>query len=128
MGHLGIFVSADVALREHRAILHHAEAIIQLPPGLYEVQLAVGSKPMVGWLARWQPMRVSRQVWATSLPRGGAELPFAASAWVEQSIVAWRTLCDESAEITFRQLYGSDDQVAVMAQLDPSQVAPPAGA
>ena len=39
VGHLGIFVSADVALREHRAILHHATKIQGLTPGLYEMQL-----------------------------------------------------------------------------------------
>lgn len=32
----------------------------------------------------------------------------AASAWVEQWIATWRMLRDEGAEITFRQLYGSD--------------------
>lgn len=205
VGHLGIFVSADVARREHRAVLHHAEEIMQLPPGLYEMQLAtatdsqgvaaasfisrrledlqfepqppgfdrvqrlsaelddvyaklvspwirlLSSKLMADWLARWHPMRVSRQVWATSLPLGGAELPFAAGAlegaklddaerernpwyraeraacaWVEQSIAAWRTLRDESAELAFRQLYGSTCQAAVTAQFDPSQAAPPA--
>lgn len=39
VGHLGIFVSADVARREHRAILHHAAAIQALPPGLYQMKL-----------------------------------------------------------------------------------------
>ncbi|MGX6569542.1 DUF3141 domain-containing protein [Cupriavidus necator] len=205
VGHLGIFVSADIARREHRAILHYAEKISQLPPGLYEMQLAtatdsqgvaaasfvsrrledlqfepqppgfdrvqrlsaelddayaklvspwirlLSSKLMADWLARWHPMRVSRQVWATSLPLGGAELPFAAgalewaklddaerernpwyraeraaSAWVEQSIAAWRTLRDEGAELAFRQLYGSTCQAAVTAPFDPSQAAPPA--
>ena len=39
VGHLGIFVSADVARREHRAILHHSAAIEALAPGLYEMKL-----------------------------------------------------------------------------------------
>ncbi|MCW5660043.1 MAG: DUF3141 domain-containing protein [Burkholderiaceae bacterium] len=39
VGHLGIFVSADVAQHEHRAILHHAAAIRALSPGLYEMTL-----------------------------------------------------------------------------------------
>jgi hypothetical protein len=39
VGHLGIFVSADVALREHRSILHHARQIQALAPGLYEMTL-----------------------------------------------------------------------------------------
>lgn len=40
VGHLGIFVSAGVARREHRAILHHAGTIQSLPAGLYEMRLA----------------------------------------------------------------------------------------
>lgn len=36
-GHLGIFVSASVARREHRAMLHHAGEIQNLAPGLYEM-------------------------------------------------------------------------------------------
>jgi hypothetical protein len=39
VGHLGIFVSAGVARREHRAILHHAGTIQDLAPGLYEMVL-----------------------------------------------------------------------------------------
>ena len=39
VGHLGIFVSADVARHEHRAILHHAAVIQALAPGLYEMKL-----------------------------------------------------------------------------------------
>lgn len=38
-GHLGIFVSAAVAQREHRAILAALPAIETLPPGLYEMVL-----------------------------------------------------------------------------------------
>lgn len=39
VGHLGIFVSAEVALREHRAILHHARDIQSLQPGLYQMHV-----------------------------------------------------------------------------------------
>ena len=39
VGHLGIFVSASVALREHRAILRNIEALEALAPGLYEMKL-----------------------------------------------------------------------------------------
>lgn len=39
VGHLGIFVSASVARREHRAILQSVDAIEALPPGLYEMKL-----------------------------------------------------------------------------------------
>jgi hypothetical protein len=37
VGHLGIFVSASVALREHRAILGALDEVASLPPGLYEM-------------------------------------------------------------------------------------------
>jgi pimeloyl-ACP methyl ester carboxylesterase len=39
VGHLGIFVSADVAKFEHRAILESLEEIEQLRPGLYEMKI-----------------------------------------------------------------------------------------
>jgi len=37
IGHLGIFVSAKVARREHRAIIEHIERIRELSPGLYQM-------------------------------------------------------------------------------------------
>jgi hypothetical protein len=37
IGHLGIFVSASVARREHRAIIEHIEHMQKLEPGLYEM-------------------------------------------------------------------------------------------
>ena len=39
VGHLGIFVSADVARREHRAILDSLDALEALEPGLYEMRV-----------------------------------------------------------------------------------------
>lgn len=39
VGHLGIFVSADVARREHRAILDNLDALESLDPGLYEMRI-----------------------------------------------------------------------------------------
>jgi len=65
VGHLGIFVSADVARREHRAILHHADAIAALPPGLFEMKL--GDAARAGGAAR-----------ATFEPRRIEDLPFEA--------------------------------------------------
>lgn len=43
IGHLGIFVSAKVAGREHDAITDTMRAIEALPPGLYEMELETGS-------------------------------------------------------------------------------------
>ncbi|MCB4824881.1 DUF3141 domain-containing protein, partial [Roseicella aerolata] len=42
VGHLGIFVSAVVARREHRAILASLAEIEALPPGLYEMRIEDG--------------------------------------------------------------------------------------
>ena len=42
IGHLGIFVSAKVAGREHEAITDTMRAIEALPPGLYELDLEQG--------------------------------------------------------------------------------------
>lgn len=39
VGHLGIFVSADVARREHRAILDSLDTLERLEPGLYEMRI-----------------------------------------------------------------------------------------
>lgn len=39
VGHLGIFVSADVARQEHRAILENVGRIACLEPGLYEMKI-----------------------------------------------------------------------------------------
>lgn len=39
VGHLGIFVSADVAKLEHRAILESVDEVEALPPGLYEMKI-----------------------------------------------------------------------------------------
>lgn len=39
VGHLGIFVSSDVARLEHRAILENLDQLSSLPPGLYEMKI-----------------------------------------------------------------------------------------
>jgi len=39
VGHLGIFVSASVARKEHRAILEHLHDLETLAPGLYEMKI-----------------------------------------------------------------------------------------
>jgi len=53
VGHLGIFVGADIARKEHDQIVTSMDVINHLPPGLYEmnVQLKDGSTP-----ARWDDL------------------------------------------------------------------------
>lgn len=45
VGHLGIFVSAKVAGREHRAIFNSLDRIEGLAPGLYEMEIGPGAGP-----------------------------------------------------------------------------------
>jgi hypothetical protein len=61
VGHLGIFVSAGVARREHRAILHHAESIQALKPGLYEMVLEDSASSESAAAAQFQPRRLEDQ-------------------------------------------------------------------
>ncbi|SCK20491.1 Poly(3-hydroxyalkanoate) synthetase [Variovorax sp. HW608] len=58
VGHLGIFVSADVARREHRAILHHAQSIERLAPGLYQMLLEDAPSAEAAPRARFEARRV----------------------------------------------------------------------
>lgn len=58
VGHLGIFVSADIARREHRAILHHAQAIQALAPGLYEMKLEPLAEDGGAPAAGFEPRRI----------------------------------------------------------------------
>lgn len=44
VGHLGIFVSSEIALHQHRAILKHARQIQSLPSGLYEMVIGADGK------------------------------------------------------------------------------------
>jgi hypothetical protein len=66
VGHLGIFVSADVARREHRAILHHAAAIQALPPGLYEMRLDDVAEAGEATGARFEPRQLEDIQFETS--------------------------------------------------------------
>lgn len=48
IGHLGIFVSAKVAKREHRAMIDNLDVVSTLPPGLYEMTIKEGDAAQ-GW-------------------------------------------------------------------------------
>lgn len=48
IGHLGIFVSAKVAKREHRAMMDNLDVVSALPPGLYEMTVQEGDSAQ-GW-------------------------------------------------------------------------------
>ncbi len=43
VGHLGIFVSAEVARKEHNAILNSVEQLSRLKPGFYEMKVSEGT-------------------------------------------------------------------------------------
>ena len=65
-GHLGLFVSSEVARHEHRAILAHVGAVETLAPGLYEMRVGkagrdgmrrFGLSPDAWRTSRWQARR-----------------------------------------------------------------------
>jgi hypothetical protein len=57
VGHLGIFVSAAIAGREHRAMLNHAGEIEALAPGLYEMVLGTATADAAA-AARFEHRRI----------------------------------------------------------------------
>ena len=63
VGHLGIFVSADIACREHQAIFDSLERIERLKPGLYEMKVLHPNARDLGcrspkYSVRFEPRRV----------------------------------------------------------------------
>jgi hypothetical protein len=87
VGHLGIFVSADVARREHRAILHHVGAIQDLAPGLYEMALGDASPADAAPTARFEPRRLEDL--AFEAEPAGFEKVKALSETVEHAYAQW---------------------------------------
>jgi hypothetical protein len=71
VGHLGIFVSAAVADREHRAILASVDGVERLTPGLYEMKLAPASTAGLAPRVTFQERRIQDLV--QSVPRASFE-------------------------------------------------------
>jgi hypothetical protein len=60
IGHLGIFVSGEVARREHRELLGAVETINALPPGLYEMLIDdQPQNPQTPYAVRFEPRRIA---------------------------------------------------------------------
>jgi len=68
IGHLGIFVSAKVARKEHKEIIANIDHLNYLPPGLYELVIAEGEKiirengreiRMTDYVARFEEREIS---------------------------------------------------------------------
>jgi hypothetical protein len=57
IGHLGIFVSGEVARREHRELLGAVETINALPAGLYE--MLIDDLPDTQYAVRFEPRRIA---------------------------------------------------------------------
>lgn len=97
VGHLGIFVSADVARREHRAILHHAQAIQALPPGLYEMRLTDAASESTAPGAEFLPRRVEDLPFEPPGPgfervsQLSNQLDDLYAAWVSPLVQLWAT-------------------------------------
>jgi hypothetical protein len=97
VGHLGIFVSADVAKREHRAILHNAARIQALPPGLYEMVLDEDAAPNGLPGAQFEPRRLEDIQFETSPERFekvnamSQRLDRLYATWVSPMVRMWAT-------------------------------------
>lgn len=60
IGHLGIFVSGEVARREHRELLGAVDAINELPGGLYEMLIEdLPENPDTPYAVRFEPRRIA---------------------------------------------------------------------
>ena len=77
VGHLGIFVSGDVARKEHGEFASNIDLIDVLPPGLYEATFApraaeTESPDLVNgdWVMRCEPRTLDDiRAWAVMMPR-----------------------------------------------------------
>ncbi|MFO1151046.1 MAG: DUF3141 domain-containing protein [Alsobacter sp.] len=91
VGHLGIFVSAKVADREHRAILASIEQVDRLAPGLYEMRLAPAGEVGSATRVTFEERRVEDL--AQSYPRTSFErvrdLSEAAEAFYATFVSPW---------------------------------------
>jgi hypothetical protein len=87
VGHLGIFVSADVARREHRAILHHAQTVVSLDAGLYEMKLDAAESPDAVPAARFEPRRIE-DLQIDPAPAGFADVKLMSDV-LERWYAAW---------------------------------------
>ncbi|WP_081686978.1 DUF3141 domain-containing protein [Chitinilyticum litopenaei] len=133
VGHLGIFVSAGVATKEHAQIVELMKVIESLPPGLYAMKIteethADGSK---GWSAELSERRVE------DLKRGQEwqrkdEIPFSAvesvselNARAYQMLVRpWlRPLVSEQAALLTRFLHPNRSQRWSWTSLNPAAAA-----
>ena len=98
IGHLGIFVSAGVARKEHREFSSNIDFIDVLPPGLYEAVFEPATKDMVhselvsgDWLMRCEP-RTLDDIRALGGNTAADERRFAAAAKVsEANLALYRT-------------------------------------
>lgn len=86
-GHLGIFVSADVARREHRAVLDNLDVLEKLAPGLYEMRIVVPDGGAAchddQYRVNFEPRRVE------DLPRATSPDAFRAVRTQSETMDAW---------------------------------------
>lgn len=76
VGHLGIFVGADIARKEHDQIVTSLDVIDHLPPGLYEMKVVLkGEGDQEQAVQRWDdlspaatPCTSSTERWTTCAP------------------------------------------------------------
>ena len=84
VGHLGIFVSAKVARREHTAILQNVHRLEALEPGLYEMKLTGGDGQLE---VAFEPRRL--EDFAYKYPKQSFQSVRRLSEWNEQLYAAF---------------------------------------
>jgi hypothetical protein len=94
VGHLGLFISASVALREHRALLDHIDEIEALAPGLYEMLLRSGEGDHISGVS-FEPRQVEELPFEyDSQPLESAARASTALALAYDGVLApWTRLC-----------------------------------
>lgn len=112
VGHLGIFVSASVARREHRAILEHVDALEALAPGLYEMiiegETGAPACDQEQFAVRFEPRRVEdlRQAYPAHAYENVRRLSERLDALYGQSLGWWiRTLATPASGAWLRWMH-----------------------
>ena len=124
IGHLGIFVSGEVAKKEHQEFASNIDLIDVLPPGLYEAVMTPKTADAVNpdlvsgdWIVRFEP-RTLADVRAIVQPDPANERRFAAARRVSEiNLGLYRTLFQP-----FVQGFANEQCAEWLHKLNPSEL------
>jgi len=122
IGHLGIFVSGDVARKEHEEFTSNIDLIDVLPPGLYEAVMTPKTADTVhpdmvsgDWITHFEP-RTLDDIRAIVKPQPENERRFATVRRVSEiNLGLYRTLLQP-----FVQMFASEQAAAWLRKMNPS--------